>query len=294
MKKTKLIASIISIIIFGYSHNISSQTLITHSSSQTPVNGSIACRSSALLVTNDNRYYREFDLANDFGISSPFQIDSVQFAIEVIFRAPTSGFPVGVNLYTVDPPGLPTGTLTPLADTTLFLNDQLQSFISIPLEATINAGDVVVMEIDIPNSDSVVFLIGSNPDGQSDFGYLSSDTCDYISITELGQIASGFPNMHMIMNLKGSTAVNINEIEQEHVLVYPNPAKNQFNVSHNFSKQNENIVFNLFDITGQKIFSKQLRSNETTIRIRELKSGIYIYNITQNDVITKTNKLIIK
>jgi len=294
MKKTKLIASIISIIIFGYSNNINSQTLITHSSSQTPVDGSIACMSSALLITNDNRYYREFDFANDFGISSPFEIDSVQFAIEVLFRAPTSGFPVGVNLYTVDAQGLPLGTLTPLADTTLFLNDQLQSFISVPLEATINPGDVVVMEINIPNSDSVIFLIGSNPDGQFDVGYLSSDTCGYSSITELGQIATGFPNMHMIMNLKGSTGVNIKEIEQGNLLVYPNPAKNQFNVSHNFSEQNGNVMINIFDVTGQKIMSKQLNNTETTINTRELKTGIYIYNISQNNVIVKTNKLIIQ
>lgn len=174
------------------------QTLITHSTSQVPVAGSVACNAGN--ITKDNRYYREFDLANDFNIPWSFRIDSVVFAIEEIATAPAGGLPVDVNLYTVAAPGLPTGALTLIATTSVMLSDQTLTNVAFPLSVLTNAGDVIVMEVEILTSTTTSFFIGSNAAGQSDFGYIASDTCAIATITELGTL--GFSTMHMIMNLK--------------------------------------------------------------------------------------------
>ncbi len=73
------------------------------------------------------------------------------------------------------------------------------------------------------------------------------------------------------------------------IIVYPNPAKNSFNVKVNDDKEISNLK--LFDLLGKKIDIKQ--NNDSEFDTSNLSSGIYIITIVTNKSIYNS-KLVIK
>lgn len=69
-------------------------------------------------------------------------------------------------------------------------------------------------------------------------------------------------------------AENINEIS-----IYPNPCKDDLNLIFNNNKP-ENLNYSIYDIRGKRIKSDVVR--ETKISTRELSSGFYILELTNN------------
>ena len=265
---------------FAFS-GINAQTVITHSESQTVVTGaSVACIITATGLVQDNRYYREFDLAGDFGISESFLIDSVQFGIEQIVNAPAGGFPVDINLYTVAAPGFPFGALTPLASTSVLLLDQNLTNVSFPIDATANSGDVIVMEVSVPTSDVATCIIGANSLGQTDISYLESDTCGIYIPTDL--VSIGFPDAHMIMNMTGSSNVGINDNSfGEGINIAPNPANE--NVIIELGTERD-VNVSIFNIEGREVYSlDHINDAEIGVSLNGFSNGVYFVKVQSNN-----------
>ncbi|WP_158276078.1 T9SS type A sorting domain-containing protein [Brumimicrobium oceani] len=181
-------------------YNLNAQVRLTHSNSLVPSQGiSIACGAG---YTDDNRYYRVFDLTNDFNINAPFRIDSVEFAIELLEFAPVGGYPVTVRLYSVDTGVFPSGTTTVLDSTVVNLYDQSLTLVAFPLQVFAAANDVIVMEVDVPSglATNTRFYHGAIAGGEPSPSYIASDGCGLSAPVDLSDI--GFPNLHYIMSLK--------------------------------------------------------------------------------------------
>ena len=84
----------------------------------------------------------------------------------------------------------------------------------------------------------------------------------------------------------GSTA-NLESFLVDNIDIFPNPAKNQFNLSSNL---NNSLAIQIFDVLGKSV--KKLHTNKKSINISDLNSGIYFVRIKNGDYYV-TKKLII-
>ena len=96
--------------------------------------------------------------------------------------------------------------------------------------------------------------------------------------TSDSHILTGLP----IRCLKDETA-SINEnLNQQPMIVYPNPAKNIITI-----ESNQNLEIEIFSVEGQKIKSFKLINNKTDIDVLDLASGVYILNaLTDKGIVT--------
>ena len=263
-------------------NDVSAQTVFSHSTDQNGAAGSIACQAAG--ITRDNHYYREYDFANDFATPGSVSIDAVEFSVESVTGA-GAGFTVDIRLYTVAAPGLPTGVLTPLANTTATLQDAMSgTVVQFPITGAVaNPGDVVVVEIDVTASTTTGFFIGSNGLGESDAGYIRSDSCAISTITDLTTV--GFPNMHMILNLI-SNSVGVDEHTSGSFSIFPNPAESQITINSNNSII-ENIT--IIDVAGKTVSTLNVvNSTRKNIDVSDLETGVYFIQVqTDNGLLNK-------
>jgi alpha-glucosidase (family GH31 glycosyl hydrolase) len=79
--------------------------------------------------------------------------------------------------------------------------------------------------------------------------------------------------------ISSTTGIETLAFQQNAVSIYPNPAKEEFNVSGlNFNTAAQ-YDFKLFDAMGRNLLSTNIRSNRTNISTEGLESGIYYYSI---------------
>jgi hypothetical protein len=75
------------------------------------------------------------------------------------------------------------------------------------------------------------------------------------------------------------------------IFVYPNPAKNLVNLSHNYLKIQS---YTLYDIHGRKVkYQNEINNTKHSIDVSNFEEGIYILNITLEDNSTATKHLIL-
>lgn len=151
--------------------------VITQSVSQTIAPGEeIACASPTSF--RDNNLYRAFDLPGDFGITNGLDVNAVEFAIGTI--STPSGFPITANIYSTTPGSFPGGTLT-LQGTAVYTatNADAESMITLPLTATIPAGEAMVMELVLVDdlTDTNTMRFGCNSDGETGPSYIMAPDC---------------------------------------------------------------------------------------------------------------------
>lgn len=76
------------------------------------------------------------------------------------------------------------------------------------------------------------------------------------------------------------------------VSLYPNPAQNEvFVLIENFSSS---LSCNIYDVTGRLIQSDLLASKLTKISIKDLRPGLYLCKIFENNKLVKLDKLMVK
>ena len=151
-------------------------------------------------VPDQNSFYRDFDLTNDFGIVNDFTVSSVEFGVEQIL-GPVS---LTLNIYSTAgpfPSGFP-GSLT-LQGTSNYIVDVPDNLtiVSVPLSATIPAGSIMVYELRINLGATNSFFPGSNAAGQTGVSWIAAPACGISVPTNFSSI--GFPNVMMIMNVVG-------------------------------------------------------------------------------------------
>ncbi|UII24399.1 S8 family peptidase [Fulvivirga maritima] len=82
-----------------------------------------------------------------------------------------------------------------------------------------------------------------------------------------------------------SEIVQVHFLTEREVLLFPNPAKNNTNISvftKNFPE--DNVTFDLFTTQGQHILSKSLLSERNVITLEGLQQGIYIYTVSGSNM----------
>ncbi len=116
----------------------------------------------------------------------------------------------------------------------------------------------------------------------------NSDSITFaLSSTDNGQYGMNTPAYFCIDNLEYTTGIK-NNISDNKVNIYPNPAKDIININNS-----NNSVLSIFDITGKQILCKKLNSNNSKINVSNLLSGVYFVKIAKSNVVT-TKKLIIE
>lgn len=288
MKKITLLG----LLLFSF---ISEAQVITHSNSLILANTNIACNSGGTTTptSSDNRYFRFFNLST-FSITGDYSISSIQFGIQSL-TIPTlpAGFPVIVKIYataaTNFPTSYPTGYTQIATVTSNILTSDVGTLKSIPIAATIPAGQNLLVEVgyeaQVAASLNRIFL-SANDLGETAPTYISSTACSILNPSTMASI--GFPGAHLVLTVTGAPlSTNKNELNQQ-VSVYPNPSNGLFSISLPSSIIIEKAA--LTDVSGKQIELKL--NNDNNFDITNLNSGIYFLKIQTNE--GAINKKIIK
>jgi hypothetical protein len=114
----------------------------------------------------------------------------------------------------------------------------------------------------------------------------------YNSIS-LGSIPSTSPNFGSQKNIDfcfDENGVGLENLSENTILVYPNPAKNLLNIQLGTSLKGS---LNFTDISGKLIFSKEITSAQTQLTVDQLSAGTYFLQFNlEGQVLVK--KLIIE
>jgi hypothetical protein len=190
---------------FAQNAPISSQPplSITHSISQTvQVGNSDACRSTQGGYTQQNSFWRVFDLNGEFGIVDLYTVQEVVFGVDNT----TGIFDVNVRAYSLEG-AFTLENLTLLSQATIQLDNASNgTLVTIDLpDATISPQLDLVIEVDVPNGQAqpANFFPASNDLGQTDLSYLSAPACGFAEPTDLSLL--GLPNMHLVIVVNGET-----------------------------------------------------------------------------------------
>ncbi|MEZ4779887.1 MAG: HYR domain-containing protein, partial [Flavobacteriaceae bacterium] len=175
---------------------------ITQSTTQniTPGN-SVTCNAGG--VPTDNSFFRAFDLST-YGITDDFNVTDVEFGFEAI----NGSYTVTVNVYSMAngtfPASYPGGATLQGTASATYNAGNAGSIVSLPLSATIPAGEDLIYELFFPNDQgigNVSVFPASNAGGQSAPSYLQAAACGVTSPFTTASI--GFPNMHLVFNVVG-------------------------------------------------------------------------------------------
>lgn len=102
-----------------------------------------------------------------------------------------------------------------------------------------------------------------------------------------GSVAQGVLQPYEISTVLG---VDMDEINLE-LIVYPNPTTNYLTLKIDDSKYST-INFQLIDMQGKLLRKGKMITNSTTIKIEDLPQSTYFLNVTDNNKIVKTFKII--
>ena len=78
--------------------------------------------------------------------------------------------------------------------------------------------------------------------------------------------------------------------QQKTAKVYPNP----FNGKLNIETSLKDLKFDLFSLTGNKLFTNEIQAGKTTVDTKNLSNGFYFYIISDDNRIIQSGKLIKK
>jgi len=166
--------------------------------------GTVTSFNSVACPTDDDSYYRRFDLDGDHGLAEAINISSVDFGIES-----TLSLTLDVNLYSIaNGDTLLLANLTPIGSASIAVTsaDDL-SVVSSNVAGTLNgATHDLVVEVFMPDFSvgGGSSFLGSNAAGQSGASYLRSAVCGAAEPTDTAVL--GFPDMHLLMVVNGAVA----------------------------------------------------------------------------------------
>ncbi len=89
------------------------------------------------------------------------------------------------------------------------------------------------------------------------------------------------------------SSLNVTEFEKNGFLMYPNPAKETFLIKSTTDLLAKNV--SLYDLSGKLLLTKQLEnSQENSISVSNLSSGMYLVTIETTEGKSFTNKLVVE
>lgn len=254
---------------------------ITHSQSQAiTIDNTIACTHYQGGPTTANSFVRDFNLARDFGITENFQVTSVEFGVELV----TGPRQIILAIYSANgdlPNGANSLVLHREITYTSTAADQ-GKIISVPLNATIPAGKVMVFEVYIGPDESTNWYLGSNQLGETGISWLQANECGIEHLTNANTLMSGVLN-HYVMNVVGETPLSVadNNLLTQSSL-YPNPMNGDSFYINAPQLNGEKINVSITDMSGRLISNNDLDclSNQIYVPIdRTMASGIYLVTL---------------
>lgn len=129
---------------------------------------------------------------------------------------------------------------------------------------------------------------GGNNSGSGGSSSYSIGQILYTTNTDTnGFVAQGVQQPYEISITTGINKTNFN-LE---LFVYPNPTTSILKLKVG-NQPFENLSFQLFDIQGKLIENNKLMKNTTTINLEALPKSTYFLNVTDNNKLIKTFKII--
>ena len=90
----------------------------------------------------------------------------------------------------------------------------------------------------------------------------------------------------------GDEALNVQYIEEVHFSLYPNPVKNDLIIATS-NARSQNLTLKIFNIEGKLLSAQNVElTNQASINVSQLKSGIYFLNIEEENGNTAIKKFI--
>lgn len=127
------------------------------------------------------------------------------------------------------------------------------------------------------------------------FDSTSATNANLLSVAKLKtdvQKIKSFYNQTSIPNCLQAITIGVNEVlNQNHILMYPNPANSIVYIKNNLLGE-ATIKYDVLDVLGKIVVQNTTSKNEFSINIADLKTGIYFVrlNINNNTVIKKLVK----
>lgn len=261
--------------------------MITQSTSQTLVQGTVACASNTTGFTSENHFIRKFDLANDFQISQAFNVTNIEFGVENAVTGIGTTQPIFIDLYTTTG-SMNFSSMTLIASLDTAIPDMSLSPWSVPMNVTVPAGSILVVDIGALNGqiDGHTFFVGSNNLGENSPSYIAADSCGIANPTTFATI--NFPNVHLVINVYGDLVTATEEMEQISIQTWPNPVNGQFNMDLPAGEWNVTIL----DLNGKSVYEATL-SGKASTDLSNLSSGMYMFT-AENGTRVYREKLMVK
>jgi hypothetical protein len=102
-----------------------------------------------------------------------------------------------------------------------------------------------------------------------------------------GSLAQGVQQAYEISTPVG---IEVTEINLE-LVAYPNPTNSLLTLNIG-NYNNEKLTYQLYDIQGMLLDSKQVVNSSTTINAQKLSVGTYLLNVLDNNTLIKTFRII--
>ena len=102
-----------------------------------------------------------------------------------------------------------------------------------------------------------------------------------------GSLAQGVQQAYEIST---SVGIEVTEINLE-LVAYPNPTNSLLTLNIG-NYNNEKLIYQLYDIQGMLLDSKQVINSSTTINAQKLSVGTYLLNVLDNNTLIKTFRII--
>lgn len=266
----------ITLLVCGIMLSVASQaqTLLTQSGDPVNVTDSgVACWDNVGGTYSENSFFRAYDLAN-FDVIGDFEITEVQYGQ----GAADDGKLVFLNIYTASEIDLNSAELTLIGGTshTSAAIDDL-TLITVPLEATIPAGSIVVFEVNAGDSNDnpgETYFPGINVAGESGLSYLMAEDCGITEPTPVGDVAGV---EFYVMNVLGDEVLSVGSNLADVVSIYPSPATDVLNIKlpSNINVESASLISVLGKTTGVTYSNGQMN-------VSGLAPGVYFLNIETN------------
>ena len=78
------------------------------------------------------------------------------------------------------------------------------------------------------------------------------------------------------------------------VTIFPNPANDNLTISHNLITKDGIISLEIMDVMGRVLINKTINNTNNQIDINQLSSGLYFYNVLQNNKMVQSGKLVVE
>ncbi len=168
--------------------------VLTQSTDPASITNSIACPGG------ENIYSRVFDLAAE-GQLTDVEVNTVEIGVFQSFGSPE----VTVRISELNG-ALTNANLTVVAEATQVLPDLFVETFDFPIEATLNATGVYVIQVFTPGSIFNGFVMGTNAAGQTGSSYIESSFCSLNEFTDFSSI--GFGGEGLVINIEGMAAAS--------------------------------------------------------------------------------------